>query len=131
MALNCMLQYSQMPRCGVSRAIRSFRLDMRTFYSTLSYLAMNHNGTTLLTGTVLLSMLLSPVMRAPGRGRADQCETAACLEAVHTGIQREAEDEYRRDLQAILAHVCQTQDYRIEDQAAKKNEPKAEMEDKM
>ncbi len=111
---------------------------------------MNRNGTTVLTGTVLLSMLLSPVMRAPepgaapahaaeskaaakplGRGRADQCETAACREAVHKEIQQEAGDEYRRELHAIVTHVCRTQDYRIEEKAAKKNQTAAEMEEEV
>ena len=116
--------------------------------SARSYLTMNRNGTTVLTGTVLLSMLLSPIMRAPepqaapphvaattqvakkaAAGRADQCETAACREAVHKEIQQEAGDEYRRELHAIVTHVCRTQDYRSEEKAAKKNQTVAEMEE--
>jgi hypothetical protein len=107
---------------------------------------MNRNGTTILTGTVLLSMLLSPVMRVPepgapahaaeskaatkplGRGRIDQCETAACREAVHKEIQQEAGDEYLFELKEKLAEVCQTQDYRLEEQAAKSNKTTEEME---
>jgi hypothetical protein len=55
MALNCMLQYSQMPRCGVSRTIRSFRLGMVeplgdgflfcSFLAKLSVLSLDLAGT--------------------------------------------------------------------------------------
>jgi len=54
MALNCILQYSQMPRCGVSRTIRSFRLGMVeslgdgflfcSFLAKLSVLSLNLAG---------------------------------------------------------------------------------------
>jgi hypothetical protein len=118
--------------------------------SARSYLAMNRNGTTVLTGTVLLSMLLSPIVRPPepqagpphltttsqaakkaAAARAVQCETAACREGVHREIKQEARDEYLLKLKEILADVCQTQDYGLEKQAAKSNKTPEEMEEEV
>src|SRR6516162_5264011 len=99
----------------------------------LNYLAMNRNGTTILTGTVLASMLVSPLTRAPqsengrapsgteisqtkksptGKG-AEHCSTAACREQIHKQIQQEAQEEYRDDLKEIVNEVCAARNERV------------------
>jgi len=98
---------------------------------------MNRDGTTLLVGTLLATLLLSPGIRSsPDVGKAVStsavpsqttakgsrketrlpCTTAACKKLIDTG--KEGREEYRGELEELITDVCQTTQVRKEPQDA-------------